>query len=99
MAFSIRKMKTHPFFDLIRGFNLLLIMIMQMILYYGYISPVCAPTPYTQISFLLLLIGTASIAAGGNILNDILDIDADKLHPRKRSEEHTSELQSRGHLV
>lgn len=77
-------MKTHPFFDLIRGFNLLLIMIMQMILYYGYISPVCAPTPYTQISFLLLLIGTASIAAGGNILNDILDIDADKLHPRKK---------------
>lgn len=84
MAILIRKMRVHPFFHLIRGFNLVLVMIMQIIMYYGYIIPQCSADSYHHLSFLLLLAGTALIAAGGNIFNDLRDIDADKLHPRKK---------------
>lgn len=75
-------MDLKSFFILIRWPNVLLVALMQIILFYGYISPFCAAGP-DHVSFLLLVLATGAILGGGNIDNDIRDIGPDEIHPRK----------------
>jgi|GEM_PF-515019 len=72
------------FFTLIRWPNILAILCMQIILFYGYILPFCSPESKQNVSFMIMAIATGAILAGGNIFNDIRDIAVDHLHPRKK---------------
>lgn len=76
-------MDVKSFLRLIRWPNVLSVALMQIILYYGYITPFCAADP-DHVSFLLLVFATGAILAGGNIDNDIRDTGPDEIHPRKR---------------
>ncbi len=72
------------FFQLIRWKNLLMIAAIQLLFKYVYFPAFNITTTLDTIHFLLLILATLSIAAAGNIINDIQDIEADKINkPQK----------------
>jgi len=72
------------FFKLIRLSNLLIVILLQLVLYFGVLLPIFKmyeeESVFTKSMFFVFVLITALIAAGGNIINDIIDVDIDKVN-------------------
>lgn len=68
------------FLNLIRWKNLLMIALVQILIKYGLLLPFGISTSLNVLEFSLLVFSTLCIAAGGNIINDIYDIDTDVIN-------------------
>ncbi|NNC45982.1 MAG: geranylgeranylglycerol-phosphate geranylgeranyltransferase [Winogradskyella sp.] len=72
------------FFQLIRWKNLLLIAITQYLIKYGLLDPFIDDygvlVTLNHFGFLILVIATVCIAAAGYVINDIYDVEADKIN-------------------
>ncbi len=68
------------YLKLIRYQNLLLIALVQIFIKYGLFGPLGAATVLNTFEFSLLVIATLCIAAAGNIINDIYDVEIDKIN-------------------
>jgi len=72
------------FFQLIRWKNLLMIASIQLLFKYVYFPVFIIDTTLDLFHFLILVLATISIAAAGNIINDIFDVEADLINkPQK----------------
>ncbi|MEP0265872.1 geranylgeranylglycerol-phosphate geranylgeranyltransferase [Dokdonia sp.] len=69
---------------LIRLPNLLMLVIMQCVIRYGFFKPFDVELKLSWLGFLFLVLATVLIAAGGYIINDIIDVTADKINKPKR---------------
>jgi len=65
---------------LVRPINLLLIALMQFFVEFGLIDPLVSTLNLSSFHFFLLCIATICIAAGGNIINDIYDVEIDLIN-------------------
>lgn len=65
------------FLNLIRWKNLLMIALVQLLIKYAFLEPFGALINLTPLGITLLILATISIAAAGNIINDIYDVDTD----------------------
>ena len=68
------------YLKLIRYQNLLMIAIMQLIVLFGFLKMQDIPLALALWQYYLLIISTVCIAAGGYIINDIMDQDADTVN-------------------
>ena len=72
------------FLNLIRWKNLLMIALVQILIKYTLLLPFFEShgvvTALTPLAFFLLVLATVCIAAGGYVINDIYDIEADKIN-------------------
>ncbi|MDP2687060.1 MAG: geranylgeranylglycerol-phosphate geranylgeranyltransferase [Aequorivita sp.] len=68
------------YLNLIRYQNLLFIALVQIFIKYGLFQPLGADTVLSTFGFVLLIIATLCIAAAGNIINDIYDVEIDKIN-------------------
>jgi len=62
---------------LIRWKNLLMIALMQLLIKYAFLEPYGAATSLDTLGIILLIISTVCIAAAGNVINDINDVETD----------------------
>ena len=67
----------HPIFNLIRWKNLIIIALAQLLIKYALLEPFGVQTHLDFLGILLLILATICIAAAGNIINDINDIETD----------------------
>lgn len=65
------------FLNLIRWKNLLMIAFMQLLIKYALLEPFGVQTTLDSFGITLLILATICIAAAGNIINDIYDIETD----------------------
>jgi len=72
------------FFQLVRWKNLLMIAAIQLLFKYVYFPVFNITTSLDTPHFLLLVLATLCIAAAGNVINDIQDIEADKINKPKK---------------
>jgi len=72
------------FFQLIRWKNLLMIALIQLLFHYIYFSTFNVTVALNDFHFSLLILATISVAAAGNIINDLYDIEADKINKPKK---------------
>ncbi|WP_430468520.1 geranylgeranylglycerol-phosphate geranylgeranyltransferase [Winogradskyella ouciana] len=74
---------TH-FLNLIRWKNLLMIALVQILIKYALLLPFYEShgviTTLSPLAFFLLVLATVCIAAGGYVINDIYDVEADKIN-------------------
>ncbi len=68
------------YLKLIRLPNLLFIAIAQILIKLALFKPFGIATSLSLTDFILLVVATVSIAAGGNIINDIYDVTIDKIN-------------------
>ncbi|WP_136481402.1 geranylgeranylglycerol-phosphate geranylgeranyltransferase [Cognatitamlana onchidii] len=68
------------FLNLIRWKNLLMIALVQLLIKYALLEPFGAQTSLNSAGIFLLIIATTCIAAAGNIINDINDIQTDLIN-------------------
>lgn len=72
------------FLNLIRWKNLLMIALVQILVKYALLLPFYEShgviTTLSPLAFFLLVIATVCIAAGGYVINDIYDVEADKIN-------------------
>ncbi len=87
------------YFTLIRYQNLLFIVLAQVAIKFGLFHPLGLDTTLSHLNFTLLVIATICIAAAGNIINDIYDVEIDKINKpekvligKKISESNASRL-------
>lgn len=66
-----------PFLNLIRWKNLLMLVLIQCLIKYALFEPFGVAMALNGFSFSLLVIATVCIAAAGNVINDICDIETD----------------------
>ncbi|MCB0383581.1 MAG: geranylgeranylglycerol-phosphate geranylgeranyltransferase [Psychroserpens sp.] len=66
--------------NLIRYKNLLLIILVQLLIRLALFEPFQIDVKLNMLGFSLLILATICIAAAGNIINDIYDIDTDKIN-------------------
>lgn len=77
-------MSLSSFLQLIRWKNLLMIAAIQLLFKYVYFPAFNITTYLDHSHFFLLILATVYIAAAGNIINDIQDVEADKINkPQK----------------
>jgi 4-hydroxybenzoate polyprenyltransferase len=70
--------------NLIRWKNLLMIALVQLLIKYALLEPFGVHTSLNTLGILLLILATTCIAAAGNIINDIYDVETDFINkPRK----------------
>src|SRR5690606_30924973 len=67
----------HRILHLIRWKNFLMIALVQLLIKYAFLEPFGATTSLNSSGIILLIIATVCIAAAGNIINDINDVDTD----------------------
>jgi 4-hydroxybenzoate polyprenyltransferase len=79
-----KKLKILKYLNLIRYQNLLFIALVQVFIKYGLFKPFGASTVLDAFSFALLVFATLCIAAAGNIINDIYDVEIDKINKPKK---------------
>ena len=72
------------FLNLIRWKNLILIVAAQVLVKYALLNSYNCQTALNDLQFVILLIATLCIAAAGNIINDIYDIETDKINKPDR---------------
>ena len=65
---------------LIRYQNLMLLALAQVLLRYGLFQPLGADMILSTTQFILLVLATLCIAAGGNIINDLYDLEIDRVN-------------------
>ncbi|MCK5402150.1 MAG: geranylgeranylglycerol-phosphate geranylgeranyltransferase [Flavobacteriaceae bacterium] len=70
----------HRILKLIRWKNLLMIALMQLLIKYALFEPFNIDITLNGFGFSLLVIATLCIAAAGNIINDLYDIDTDLIN-------------------
>ncbi|WP_082379387.1 geranylgeranylglycerol-phosphate geranylgeranyltransferase [Pseudalgibacter alginicilyticus] len=63
--------------NLIRWKNLLMIALVQLLIKYAFLEPFGAQTSLDIVGMSLLILATICIAAAGNIINDIYDVETD----------------------
>lgn len=63
--------------NLIRWKNLLMIALMQLLIKYAFLEPYGVATSLDTLGIILLIIATVCIAAAGNVINDINDVETD----------------------
>ena len=68
------------FFNLIRWQNLVLIILVQVLIKYALFDAFNVFTKLTLFNFILLVLATVFIAASGNIINDIYDVETDTIN-------------------
>lgn len=66
--------------NLIRYKNLLLIILVQLLIRFALFEPFQVDVKLNTLGFALLIIATVCIAAAGNIINDIYDIETDTIN-------------------
>ena len=66
-----------PLLNLIRWKNLLMIALVQYLIKYALFKPFNVDITFNDFGFALLVIATLCIAAAGNIINDIYDVETD----------------------
>ena len=71
---------TFNFINLIRWKNLVMIAIVQLLIKYALLEPFGVQTSLDGLGIMLLILATISIAAAGNIINDIYDIETDSVN-------------------
>lgn len=77
-------MQLSAFLNLIRWKNLLLIVYTQLVIKYSFFTSFSTETNLTTIQFITLVLAVLFITAAGYIINDIYDIEADKINkPQK----------------
>lgn len=73
------------YLQLVRYPNLLLIALSQILIRFGLYTPYHAESALSDFQFALLILATLTIAASGNIINDIFDTEIDQINkPNKR---------------
>ncbi|MFT7626915.1 MAG: 4-hydroxybenzoate polyprenyltransferase, partial [Ulvibacter sp.] len=65
------------YLNLVRYKNLIFIGLMQLFIKYGFFNSISIDVTLNDFQLALLVLATVSIAAAGNIINDIYDVDAD----------------------
>lgn len=79
-----KPMQWKSFFKLIRPFNLLIMAVMLLLVRYAIFQPVFMQNNLSGLmpgwQFLLLVIATLCIGAGGYVINDVLDIEIDRIN-------------------
>lgn len=70
--------------QLVRYQNLLMLMLMQLVLRYGFLKPQHALLALADWQFMLLVFSTLCLAAGGYIINDIMDSETDNINKPDR---------------
>ena len=73
------------FLKLIRFQNLLLLALMQLIFRFGYLELINIPLSLFYWQYCLLILATVLIAAGGYIINDVFDQEADEINKPKNT--------------
>ena len=73
------------YLNLIRYKNLLMIALMQLILVFGFLKMQNIPVALAMWQYYLLILSTVCIAAGGYIINDIFDQEADAHNKPKKA--------------
>jgi 4-hydroxybenzoate polyprenyltransferase len=68
------------YLKIIRPSNLLLLLLTQSLIKYGFLEPLDVAVAMGVIDFALLVLATLCIAAAGNIINDIEDVSIDTLN-------------------
>ena len=68
------------YLNLIRYKNLIIIILMQVLLRFGLFIPLGADISLSDFQFALLVLATVCIAAAGNIINDIYDVEIDRIN-------------------
>ncbi|MCD2259661.1 geranylgeranylglycerol-phosphate geranylgeranyltransferase [Psychroserpens luteolus] len=66
--------------NLIRWQNLVMIIIAQMLIKYAFFEHFNALTALDTLHFIILVVATICIAAAGNIINDIYDVETDTIN-------------------
>lgn len=77
-------MQLSAFFNLIRWKNLLLIIYIQIVIKFLFFPNFDIGTNLTNFQFFILLLAILSITAAGYIINDIFDIETDKINKPKK---------------
>ncbi|MEZ4779152.1 MAG: geranylgeranylglycerol-phosphate geranylgeranyltransferase [Flavobacteriaceae bacterium] len=72
------------YLKIIRPFNLLLIVVAQLLIKHFFFSSFEVAFALNSLNFMLLVFATVCIAAGGNVINDIYDITIDKINKPKQ---------------
>lgn len=72
------------FLNLIRYKNLIIIIIVQWLIKYGLFESMGVATTLDHHHFFLLVLATVFIAAGGYIINDIYDVNIDKINKSEK---------------
>jgi len=72
-----RILKNMKYLKLIRYQNLLMLALMQLIFRYGFLELQNIPLALADWQYVLLVLATMSIAAGGYIINNIFDVETD----------------------
>ena len=72
--------KVIAFFNLIRFKNLVIIALTQFVIKYSLINYFVIDFVLTDVQFSLLVAATLLITAGGYIINDIYDVETDKIN-------------------
>ncbi|MEP3838472.1 MAG: geranylgeranylglycerol-phosphate geranylgeranyltransferase [Algibacter sp.] len=70
--------------NLIRWKNLLMIALVQLLIKYAFLEPFGVETSLDGLGITLLILATISIAAAGNIINDIYDVETDLVNKPTR---------------
>lgn len=79
-----------PILNLIRWKNLLMIVLVQYLIKYALFPSFNIGTTLQNFEFILLVIATVCIAAAGNVINDIYDVETDAINkPEKLIINHT----------
>ncbi len=68
------------YLKLIRYPNLLLISFVQLVIRYGLFEPLGLSLSLSNFQYFILILCTLSLAAAGNVINDIFDIDIDSIN-------------------
>lgn len=68
------------FLNLIRWKNILIIALVQLLIKYALLEPFGVQTSLDTLSIIILIMATICIAAAGNIINDIQDIETDLIN-------------------
>ena len=68
------------FFKLIRYQNLLMIILTQVLIKYGLFNSFGITITLSDLGFLMLCLSTVFLAAAGNVINDIHDVETDRIN-------------------
>lgn len=68
------------YLKLIRYQNLIFLALAQLFIKFGLFQAFNIDTALSGVEFLLLVLATTCIAAGGNVINDIFDVEIDKIN-------------------
>jgi len=72
------------YLKIIRPINLLLLLLVQYVIKFGFLEPLGVDTAMDTFDFVLLVVATLSIAAAGNVINDIQDVGIDLINKPKK---------------